>query len=681
MFKVQTGKIKRWKIRESFVRVMLLLLAAVTLFSTTGDTVRAADSNSALKWTTQATTTANGMWQAVTYSPELERFVAVANISSFPTATNRRIMWSDDGVNWVLAPVPTGSMIRPVYTSVTWSPDLNLFVVVMCADSVATTCISGIGNSVFTSPDGNSWTQRTSPDTTSAWRSITWGDGKFVAVADLGTNRIMTSTDGTTWVANAALATDAWRSVTYSPELDLFVAVATSGTNRVMTSPDGTTWTPRTAAEANSWTNITWSPERDLFVAVATDGANRVMTSPNGIDWTARSASAANTWRSVTWSAELDMFLAVADTGTDRVMRSTDGFTWTGMPAASDNGWTSVVWAPEKRTFVAVASGNATTTRAMTGAMATTTANNATSITSNSATLNGDYEDGFVGSNVNVFFRYRIAGSGDPYTETTPQAMPAEGSFTADITNLTPNNVTYEYKAVLQWPSNGGTQTLESGLETFTTEYADDDNDSVPNVIEDAAPNGGDANDDGTLDSAQPFVASLVNSVTGQYSVLELDAACQIDSIAVQSESSNSAEDDSFDYPVGLMNFIADCGTPNFTANVQQYYFGFTDINSVVRKYNPTTQAYFDIEDAMKEYFTIGTALTKVSFQVTDGDILDMDDTANGVITDPAGLGVEVEEDGGLANTGTSQLLYIMAGLLLAAGPIAIVLKRSLLLK
>ena len=48
------------------------------------------------------------------------------------------------------------------------------------------------GNRVMTSPDGITWTIRTSPD--SGWTSVAYGDGLFVAVSYTGTgNRVMTS--------------------------------------------------------------------------------------------------------------------------------------------------------------------------------------------------------------------------------------------------------------------------------------------------------------------------------------------------------------------------------------------------------------------------------------------------------------------------------------------------------
>ena len=129
---------------------------------------------------------------------------------------------------------------------------------------------------------GVTWTARAAAEA-NAWNDVTYGNGLFVAVARDGTNRVMTSPDGTTWTTRATpfgntFEANWWMDVTYGN--GLFVAVAESGTNRVMTSPDGVTWTARAAAEANIWYEVTYA--NGLFVAVAISGTNRVMTSPDG---------------------------------------------------------------------------------------------------------------------------------------------------------------------------------------------------------------------------------------------------------------------------------------------------------------------------------------------------------------------------------------------------------------
>ena len=114
--------------------------------------------------------------------------------------------------------------------------------------------------------DGVTWSTQTSAADNS-WKSVTYGNGLFVAVAYSGTgNRVMTSFDGLTWTSRTSAVDNNWLSVTYGN--GLFVAVSSNGTgNRVMTSPDGITWTSRTSAADNDWTSVTYG--NGLFVAVA----------------------------------------------------------------------------------------------------------------------------------------------------------------------------------------------------------------------------------------------------------------------------------------------------------------------------------------------------------------------------------------------------------------------------
>jgi hypothetical protein len=653
------------KARAKFSIFALALMVGVVFFYLASNKPANAtnSTNTVLKWSTQAAA-GNGTWTAVAWSPELGKFVAVAKSSSFPIGTVQRIMSSPDAKTWTLVSGLNISATAGVFTSVTWSPEVSLFVAVACGRTTFSTCgDNGTNLRVMTSPDGTVWTERATPDTNSTWQSIVWSPelDLFVAVADGGTSSVMTSPNGINWTARSVPEDNTWKSVAWSPELNLFVAVAGSGTNRVMTSSDGINWIARAAAEANTWVSLAWSPQLGTFVAVSSDGTNRVMTSSNGINWTARAASAANVWSSVAWSPSLQKFAAVANSGTNRIMTSPDGVNWTAGAASVDNSWNAITWSPQLGTFAAVGSGGTTNSgppftsaRVMTGSLATSGTNAATTIGDREATLNGDYLDDFPNTNVffagsTVFFRYRVAGSADPFTDTTPQAVATEGAFNVNLASLTPDTE-YEFKAVVQWPSASGAQTLEGGLLTFVTLPADDDNDGAPNATENAAPNSGDANDDGTLDSTQANIASYINPITNTYAVLTVDTTCAINAASSAAESSNLVVDSGFDYPAGLMGFTVNCGTPGYTTSVTQYYFGVTNDNFVLRKYKPNMTAYFNVNGATLSQVTIGGQMaTKVVYQATDGGDLDIDGTANGTIVDPVGLAQSVVD---VPNTG-----------------------------
>ena len=226
------------------------------------------------------------------------------------------------GINWTI-----GAATNNNWTAVTYGN--GLFVAVSQ---------TGIGNRVITSPDGSTWTTRTTL-VDNQWFGVTYGNGLFVAVANNGVgNQVMTSPDGTTWTIRTSAANKGWSSVTYGN--GLFVAVAADGA--VMTSSDGTTWTSRTCP-INSWNSVTYG--NGLFVAVSYSGTgNRVMTSPDGTTWTSRTSAVDNYWYKVTYGNGL--FVAVAITGTgNRVMTSTDGTTWTSRTSAADATWSNVTYA------------------------------------------------------------------------------------------------------------------------------------------------------------------------------------------------------------------------------------------------------------------------------------------------------------------------------------------------
>jgi hypothetical protein len=218
----------------------------------------------------------------------------------------------------------------------------------------------------------------------------------------------------------------------------------------------------------------------------------------------------------------------------------------------------------------------------------------------------------------------------------------------------------------------------------------DDDSDGVDNTEEDAAPNSGDANNDGTPDRTQYFVASFVSDATGNYAVLEIDDSCQINTEGVTAEASQVVADAAYDYPYGLMNFQATCGIAGFTATLRQSYFGVSQANLILRKHDPSPGSYFNVDNPTLEQLTIGgQALTKVTFQIDDGGTLDMNNAADGVIVDPAGLAVLAATTPGssgnggtgddLADTGQSSRLYSSLAAVLILTGAGVAFRRSVL--
>jgi hypothetical protein len=234
---------------------------------------------------------------------------------------------------------PSGS-----WGSVCWSPKLRLFV---CGGT------GGASNSIMTSPDGVTWTTRTTPGNV-AIGNICWAPGLqlFVAISNT-TNAMMTSPDGVTWTSRA-IGTSGMVTICWSPELQLLVAVGFTGSSNVLTSPDGITWTARTPANTNThWWSVAWSAEVGLFVACGDQvaGSQYIMTSPDGITWTGRALAASTVaLHSIVWAKELGLFVGAAyDNGitNDTILTSPDGINWTPQATAVNERIETIVWAPE----------------------------------------------------------------------------------------------------------------------------------------------------------------------------------------------------------------------------------------------------------------------------------------------------------------------------------------------
>jgi len=180
----------------------------------------------------------------------------------------------------------------------------------------------GTAGTIATSPDGITWTMRTSVLST-IWIGLVYASGKFVAVAD--GSRSMTSTDGITWTLSASVsfATAAPKSLAYGA--GMFVAVASAGV--VYSSPDGIAWTLRaTHPTLGTLNSVVYG--LGLFVAVGAGGI--IYTSPDGLVWTVGASKTSFELLSVSFG---DGYFVYSSTGTT-VGVSKDGLNWVATPGS-----------------------------------------------------------------------------------------------------------------------------------------------------------------------------------------------------------------------------------------------------------------------------------------------------------------------------------------------------------
>ena len=172
----------------------------------------------------------------------------------------------------------------------------------------------GPNGTVLSSPDGASWTSRTSGVTKTLY-AVSGNTSVIVAVGEGGT--VLTSTSGATWTARTSKTTSDLHGIAWSGT----IFVAAGNGSAIVTSTDGTTWTSRTLGTDTDLSGVAWG--NGTFVAAGFDGLNgTVNTSPNGTTWTSRTIEEPDGLLSIAWCG--NAFIA----GSSGLVVSSDGITW-----------------------------------------------------------------------------------------------------------------------------------------------------------------------------------------------------------------------------------------------------------------------------------------------------------------------------------------------------------------
>lgn len=271
------------------------------------------------------------------------------------------IMHTVDGVTWTPAEPDALSVSGHgiSFSALAHSTELNLFVGI--APSAP-----NVNNQIATSPDGATWTLRTSPQLNS-WNSVAWSPelGLFVAVASTGTNRVMTSPDGINWILRTAANNTNWVKVLWSNYHQKFLAAAQTAASGFMYSSDGINWTLTSAdpgVGSAECTAVNETTGRIVQLSAAGIGDNLTYSDDLGATWTTGVGPGHDSWDGLLWNADLNEFYAVGNSfggGTNPTfISSPDGVTW-----ATRKGWSgqfiwhSLCWSRALQIYIAVGGG------------------------------------------------------------------------------------------------------------------------------------------------------------------------------------------------------------------------------------------------------------------------------------------------------------------------------------
>lgn len=329
-------------------------------------------------WTLRSAGTTNMSWRSAAWSAPLGRFVIVgAPVGSAPSL----IGYSSDGINWVTVASPTnGAGSQMKWSRVAWSDAQGLFVAV----GAPVTGSSDLGR-VMTSPDGATWTLRSTASTGSQviqWNNVIYvpqlalwvAVGQQISGTLALTNLIMASPDAITWtmqsVPGGSPSDIVWNGLAWSPSLGLLVATGVSPTSaagtHIMTSLDAITWTGRAspADSAGNFLEVVWSDALALFITTSSVAATTsAMTSPDAITWTSQTLGATTQWLTLAWIPVFGEILALGfgsvAGGTNQQLTSFNGTAWTignvnGISPANQF-WRGMAYAADLLRVVAVA--------------------------------------------------------------------------------------------------------------------------------------------------------------------------------------------------------------------------------------------------------------------------------------------------------------------------------------
>ncbi len=228
-----------------------------------------------ITWTAQSNALpSTASWSAVAWGEDVGLFVSISSSSSAAAS-------SSDGITWASRTMPS---------SQNW-----LDVAYGNGKFIATSGSSSVKFAYST--DGTNWAACTDLSTAGDWRSICWGDtggyGTWVAISYNSANIAYSTDNGLTWNVSANLTSVAnWRSITYGN--GKFVAIA-FGSSKVAWSTDGINWTESILPNSLNWVSIAYNEGLKLFVAYAQGSTSGCATSSDGNIWITRSI-VSSTW-------------------------------------------------------------------------------------------------------------------------------------------------------------------------------------------------------------------------------------------------------------------------------------------------------------------------------------------------------------------------------------------------
>jgi hypothetical protein len=221
-----------------------------------------------------------------------------------------------------------------------------------------------------------------------------------------------------------------------------------------------------------------------------------------------------------------------------------------------------------------------------------------------------------------------------PQNWNIPQAVTIE---TLIDNNNEENRASIEFRTEATNILDSGYSELEPQVVSLTIIdlQNDTDNDGIDDLKEAEIFNQGDGNFDGEIDNNQSDVTSF-ELKNNEYITIDANG-CGLSEITKMEEENLDLQDQEYDYPLGLISFLVDCGSATITL------YSKTN-NETLRKF---VSSYSTIELTSTEVRTTqnGENIKAYTYEITDGGELDSGVAGDNKIIDPIGFGVQVNNE------------------------------------